>query len=333
MTPLLPAQAPDYWDGSAKRKADDIQVWDGASLVRGQVRVWTGTDTILIWPVSLPAPTGLSVSLDATNPESAVDLSWDAAPSDLVADSIRVEQAPDSGGAPGAWSQIASLGTGTTTHAVTGLADGVTYWYRILYAVDLEPLLGATSTEVQITTGGLAPQTAPTISAAPAAGTSSVLTVPVGVSQPASGTVSQNVGTSGSWDLTGRPADTSHWCRARGVNADGDGPWSGWVQAYTHVDAPALSFVEDLTNCPTSYALDLTLDHTNTDGDARSTGGTIEVTTNNGSTWTQEATFSAGQTSLSLDPADSAWTDMRASYTGETATDEASLSLVAGCAI
>lgn len=44
---------------------------------------------------------------------------------------FRIERAPDAGGVPGSFTQIASVGVNVTTYGSTGLANGTRYWYRV----------------------------------------------------------------------------------------------------------------------------------------------------------------------------------------------------------
>ena len=44
---------------------------------------------------------------------------------------FKIERAPDNGGSPGAWAQIATVGSGVATATDTGLTVNATYWYRV----------------------------------------------------------------------------------------------------------------------------------------------------------------------------------------------------------
>lgn len=148
-----------FWDGSAHVEAEYVKYWDGSAMQDGQIRVWDGTDFILVFPVNLPTPQSFSASPAGTD---QVDLSWAALPANLPIDSIRIERALDVGGSPGTYSEIVSLSdTSLTSYSNTGLADETTYWYRIRYAVDLEPLFSDYSTADSATTQLTAPSQAP----------------------------------------------------------------------------------------------------------------------------------------------------------------------------
>ena len=61
--------------------------------------------------------------------ENQINLSWIGDPSGESG--FLVERAPDNGGVPGAWTQIASVGLTTTAYSDTGLSPNTTYWYRV----------------------------------------------------------------------------------------------------------------------------------------------------------------------------------------------------------
>ncbi|MBA4158598.1 MAG: fibronectin type III domain-containing protein, partial [Gemmatimonadetes bacterium] len=44
---------------------------------------------------------------------------------------FKIERAPDNNGAPGAYTQIATVGANTTSYSNTGLSAGTRYWYRV----------------------------------------------------------------------------------------------------------------------------------------------------------------------------------------------------------
>jgi titin len=58
-----------------------------------------------------------------------IDLAW--TDNSGTEQGFRVERAPDVGGAPGTYAQIASVGANVTTYANTGLTNGTRYWYRV----------------------------------------------------------------------------------------------------------------------------------------------------------------------------------------------------------
>ncbi|HXO84923.1 MAG TPA: fibronectin type III domain-containing protein, partial [Gemmatimonadales bacterium] len=59
-----------------------------------------------------------------------IDLTWTDNATDEQG--FRIERAPDAGGVPGAYVQIASVATpNLTTYSSTGLANGTRYWYRV----------------------------------------------------------------------------------------------------------------------------------------------------------------------------------------------------------
>ena len=73
-----------------------------------------------------PAPSYLSAAPFADR----VNLAWsEYYPGEI--DGFRLERAPDAGGSPGTWTQIANLGGGTSYYTDPGRAANATYWYRL----------------------------------------------------------------------------------------------------------------------------------------------------------------------------------------------------------
>ncbi|HXI84332.1 MAG TPA: glycosyl hydrolase family 28 protein [Verrucomicrobiae bacterium] len=58
-----------------------------------------------------------------------IDLSW--AENSSSVQGFRIDRAPDAGGNPGTWAQIATPGAGATTYSDTAVVTSATYWYRI----------------------------------------------------------------------------------------------------------------------------------------------------------------------------------------------------------
>ena len=74
----------------------------------------------------IPAPSGLTATGVS---ESQIVLNWTN--NSVTATGVLIERAPDSGGTPGAWNQIASVGTNIANYSDTGLLPFTTYWYRV----------------------------------------------------------------------------------------------------------------------------------------------------------------------------------------------------------
>jgi hypothetical protein len=72
------------------------------------------------------APTALTAT---TVSSSRIDLAWIDTATDEQG--FRVERAPDLGGAPGVFAQIASVGVNVRAYSSSGLAKGTRYWYRV----------------------------------------------------------------------------------------------------------------------------------------------------------------------------------------------------------
>src|SRR5205085_3530993 len=75
------------------------------------------------------APAAPSNLQGLSSSPNSIDVSWtDNADNEL---SYRLDRAPDVGGVAGSYAQIATLGPDVTTYTNTGLAGGVSYWYRV----------------------------------------------------------------------------------------------------------------------------------------------------------------------------------------------------------
>ncbi|MGD1017869.1 MAG: fibronectin type III domain-containing protein [Verrucomicrobiia bacterium] len=74
----------------------------------------------------LMAPSGLTATAISTN---QINLSWTDNSSNE--DGFEIDRAPDNGGSPGTWAQVATVGTDVTTYSDTGLSPNTTYWYRV----------------------------------------------------------------------------------------------------------------------------------------------------------------------------------------------------------
>jgi T5SS/PEP-CTERM-associated repeat protein len=78
----------------------------------------------------LPTQPSAPINLTATPVYSnRIDLAW----TDLAdyEDGFKIERAPDSGGAPGVFVQIAVVSSNVTAYSDAGLAGNATYWYRV----------------------------------------------------------------------------------------------------------------------------------------------------------------------------------------------------------
>ena len=89
----------------------------GASDYSNQTNALTPTVT---------APSGLTATAVSTN---QINLSW--TDNSNNEDGFYIERAPDNGGVPGAWTQIAAVGANVTTYSDTGAATNTKYWYRV----------------------------------------------------------------------------------------------------------------------------------------------------------------------------------------------------------
>lgn len=82
-----------------------------------------GTNPTLPSPT---APSNLAATAVATN---QINLSW--SDNSTNESGFLIERAPDNGGSPGTWVQIASVGMNITSYSDMGLAVSTRYWYRV----------------------------------------------------------------------------------------------------------------------------------------------------------------------------------------------------------
>ena len=76
--------------------------------------------------VSPGPPSALSTTVVATN---EIGLSWNEYSSGV--EGFEIERAPDAGGIPGVWAQIATVGAAVTNYSDTTVAANTIYWYRV----------------------------------------------------------------------------------------------------------------------------------------------------------------------------------------------------------
>ena len=75
------------------------------------------------------APNAPSILHVTSYTSSSITLGWTDNSSDETG--FKIERAPDSGGSPGTWTQIATVGANVTSYNNTGLTTGTLYWYRV----------------------------------------------------------------------------------------------------------------------------------------------------------------------------------------------------------
>jgi hypothetical protein len=74
----------------------------------------------------LAGPTSLKATVVSA---TQINLTW--TDNSVTEDGFRIERAPDFGGAPGTWAEIATVGVNTTTFSNTGLTELTPYWFRV----------------------------------------------------------------------------------------------------------------------------------------------------------------------------------------------------------
>jgi hypothetical protein len=75
--------------------------------------------------VTLPPPSGLTATAVSSN---QINLAWTSTGSP---NGFNIQRAPDSGGSPGAWTQIASVNSNVTTYSDAGLVSDTKFWHRV----------------------------------------------------------------------------------------------------------------------------------------------------------------------------------------------------------
>ena len=113
-------------------------------------------------------------------------------------------------------------------------------------------------------------------------------------------------------------ADDQVFANVRGTNTGGDGPWGTEGDGYTHVERPTLVANQDVTALPSVW-FDLTLGHTNSDGDVRNTSVmTLEREDSVGGWSTITSSLAAGTTAYTDTGASSTTVGYRVKYNGES---------------
>lgn len=179
------------------------------------------------------APTALVATATSA---TAIALAWADNASDETG--YLVERAPNSGGAPGTFVQVASLAANVTSYSNTGLTSATTYWYRVRAA---GPVNSAYSNTASATTATTRPA-APSNFVATGASTSQInLTwtdnainetsytlqrAPDNNGSPgAYATVATLAANSTGYSNTGLAVNTRYWYRVRATNAAGSSAW------------------------------------------------------------------------------------------------------------
>jgi polygalacturonase len=80
----------------------------------------------LVLAVSPGPPSALNTTVAAPN---EIDLSWSEHSSGV--EQFEIERAPDAGGTPGTWAQIATVDAAVTNYSDTTVAANTPYWYRV----------------------------------------------------------------------------------------------------------------------------------------------------------------------------------------------------------
>jgi LmbE family N-acetylglucosaminyl deacetylase len=120
----LPVNAVSYSDASLTQ---NTRYWYRVrSFNAVDVSAYSNTANATTPPLPPVAPSGLVASPVSS---SRIDLAWTDNSNNETA--ILVERALDAGGAPGTFSQIASLAANTTAYSNTGLIASTPYWYRV----------------------------------------------------------------------------------------------------------------------------------------------------------------------------------------------------------
>ncbi|MGD0649829.1 MAG: fibronectin type III domain-containing protein [Verrucomicrobiia bacterium] len=208
----------------------------------GVVSIAAGEYHGLAMTCSPAAPTALTAIAVSTN---QINLSWTDNSSDETG--FLTERAPDNGGVPGTWTQIATVGADVTTYSDTNVSADTKYWYRVR----------------AYNTGGNSPygnQASATTLPLPPAPPSSLTATAVSINQINLGWTDNaanedgfkierapdNSGTPGTWTQiatvssnvtiysdTGLSATTTYWYRVRAYNSGGNSDYSNQASATT----------------------------------------------------------------------------------------------------
>ncbi|HUI06258.1 MAG TPA: fibronectin type III domain-containing protein, partial [Verrucomicrobiae bacterium] len=205
----------------------------------GVSAVAAGVEYSLALTTALLAPSGLTANAQSSN---EVDLAWGYVLGNE--DGFQVERAPDSGGSPGTWAQVATVGNNTTVYPDASLTTNTTYWYRVRAyngCVD-----SPYSTEVRVVT---APPPAPLDLTASVANTNQINLSWSSSYPDETGfkieRAPDNNGGPGTWAQvatvasnvtvyadTGLSLNTIFWYRVRAYNALGDSPYSNEISGF-----------------------------------------------------------------------------------------------------
>ncbi len=74
----------------------------------------------------LTGPTSLKATVVSA---TQINLAW--TDNSVIEDGFKIDQAPDVGGAPGTWAEIATVGMNATSFTNTGLSELTRYWFRV----------------------------------------------------------------------------------------------------------------------------------------------------------------------------------------------------------
>ncbi len=94
--------------------------------LNGLKAIASGYRHSLTLAISPGPPSALSTTVVATN---EIDLSWNEYSSGV--EGFEIERAPDAGGIPGVWAQIATAGAAATNYSDTTVAANTPCWYRV----------------------------------------------------------------------------------------------------------------------------------------------------------------------------------------------------------
>lgn len=333
------------FDGSSVQTVTDVTRFKhGAGPQTGALWKYRhGSTHLLLWPTSIPQPTGLTVVLNASTPNEALDVSCDALPESARFHSYVFRRWTTD---PGAKVEAAEIDRDSTPAFTDDeLGGNTTFSYDVvarlyelgsMFDVALESLASSSDSE---TTDHDPITSAPTgVSFGPKADSSTAIegswTAPpdaltYDIQQAPDDSNSPNLGAitlvsddqvAESIEIGSLSPNTPYWQRVAGTNPDSTGPYTSWVKATTHIDRPTIDGTTDVSVAGQGrFRFDLL--HLNAAANARGTEIRYR-TKSGGGAYGSETAVTGGTATVDVDVADAADNYVQFRYLGESVYSE-----------